>query len=189
MVKSCCHAIMCMKPVFVLLAVSTIDGRIAKGSAHMTDWSSKEDKVFLHKKLDEGDAVVVGNNTYKTARGPLSRRNCIVFTRKVRGMKRESDYLVYLNPEKTSLEKFVSSMGYRKIVVLGGAKTYSYFLENGLVDEIFLTIEPVVFGSGISMFESGFKPRRFSLVSSRRLNRAGAVLLHYSSRKFSGALQ
>ena len=79
----------------IAIAAATIDGKIALDSGHFSDWTSKEDKDFLHEMLDKSDAVVVGNNTYKTAIGPPSKRNCIVFTASVATSERKSDKLTY----------------------------------------------------------------------------------------------
>ena len=168
-----------MKPVFTLIAAVTIDGKIARNSKHFTDWTSKEDKDFLHRMLDKCDAVIVGRKTYETAKGPLSKRNCVVFTRRHGSVKTERSGLVFLDPFKTDLSGFLRKKALKKICVLGGEKTYSYFLAKGLVDEIYLTIEPVVFGFGLGLFGMKVATRRFRLVSARRLNRKGALLLHY----------
>ena len=170
------------RPKFVIIAVSTIDGKIAKHSKHMTDWSSKEDKGFLHKLLGRCDAVIVGNNTYKVAQGPLSKRNCIVFTGGVEGIVERGPNLVLLNPEKVDIAEYCAGRGYQNVVVLGGTKAFNYFLGRGLVDEIFLTIEPLVFGSGIQLFDSGDSTARFKLASLKRLNKKGTLLLHYRKK-------
>ncbi len=172
------------KPAFSLIAVCTVDGKIARHPRHMTDWSSKEDKDFLHKKLDEADAVVVGHTTYEVAKEPLSKRNCIVFTRSVPGAVENGTNLAYLNPDEIGIAEYCATHGYKKVAVLGGAQTFSHFLENGLVDEIFLTIEPLVFGEGIGFFGPvpASKGLALELVSAKELNKKGTVLLHYKKR-------
>ncbi len=184
------------KPVFSLIAVCTIDGKIARHSSHMTDWSSKEDKDFLHKMLDSSDAVVVGRNTYEVAKGPLSKRNCIVFTSSVAGksgVDQKMSLLAYLDPERAGIVGFCSEQDYMKVAVLGGTRTFTYFLQRGLADEIFLTIEPLVFGEGLPLFDCGLGGAGpsgragadggngvvFDLVSVKKLNNKGTVLLHY----------
>lgn len=170
------------KPVFSLVAVASLDGRIARDSWHFTDWSSKEDKAFLGSFLGKADAVVVGMNTWRTAKERLSRRNCIVFTSKADGELEERKGLVFFNPAKADFAEFASKSGLEKVAVLGGTKTFSYFLEKGLVDRIYLTIEPVVFGSGLGLFDSKFGLRGFRMVSSKRLNKKGSLLLVYSKK-------
>ena len=172
------------KPVFSIIAVCTIDGKIARHSRHMTDWSSKEDKDFLHKMLDKADAVVVGHTTYEVAKGPLSKRNCIVFTRSVLGAVENGTNLSYLNPDEVGIAEYCALHGYKKVAVLGGAKTFAHFLEKGLVDEIFLTIEPLLFGEGIDFFAQvpGAKGLAMDLVSVKKLNKKGTLLLHYKNK-------
>ncbi len=170
------------RPVFRLIAAMTLDGKIAKHSHHMADWSSKEDKGFLHRMLDKADVAIVGNNTFETAKKPLSKRNCIVFTRSVKNPEQRGENLVFVNPAITGIAEFCRRHSYNKIAVLGGAKAFGYFLAHGLADEIFLTIEPLVFGAGIPLLDSGDYEISFSLVSVRKLNKKGSLLLHYRKR-------
>ena len=163
----------------IAIAAATIDGRIALDPGHFSDWTSKEDKDFLHEMLDRSEAVVVGNNTYKTALEPLSKRNCIVFTTSVDTSERKSDTLTYCNPASSDSIPLLERYG--AIAVLGGTRTYTWFLENDLLDEIYLTIEPIIFGRGLSFFESTtMTPRKFHLESAKQLNATGSMLLHYS---------
>ena len=43
--------------------------------------------------------------------------------------------------------------GFKSAILGGGAKTNAHFLKAGLVDELLLTIEPKIFGNGISLCE------------------------------------
>jgi len=163
----------------IAIAATTLDGKIALERDHFSDWTSPEDKAFMRKLLDEADVIVVGNNTYKTAEKPLSRRNCIVLTSSIAAVERKRDNLLLWNPKGAPHSSILQN--YRMIAVLGGAKTYSYFLENNLLDELYLTIEPIVFGHGVSLFDhSQHVPACFSLLSMQKLNANGTVLLHYS---------
>jgi len=163
----------------IAIAAMTIDGKIALDAGHFSDWTSPEDKGFLHKMLDESDVVVVGNNTYKTAIEPLSKRNCIVFTASVRTSERKNDLLTYCNP--ASSDSIPLLQRYETIAVLGGTQTYTWFLENDLLDEIYLTIEPIAFGRGLNLFESSKDLNaHFRLESTKPLNENGSLLLHYT---------
>ena len=163
----------------IAIAAVTLDGKIALDPDHFPDWTSAEDKVFMRALLDTADVVVVGHNTYKTAKEPLSKRNCIVLTGSVASTERKGDKLLYVNPGTTDLKAILEP--YATVAILGGAKTYSYFLQHNLLHELYLTIEPVVFGRGISLFEHlEGSPTHFKLLSMRKLNEDGTVLLHYS---------
>lgn len=160
-----------------LIAAVSIDGRIAAYPGHSSDWTSKEDKDFLHKMLDESDCVVVGRRTYEIAKEPLSKRNCIVFSGSSNIQDTSS---IYFNPVKQDFAEFVKEKKYTAIAVLGGPGVYTYFLENNLCTDIYLTIEPVVFGRGLPLFEADrFDMKYFRLQSSKLLNTQGSILLHY----------
>ena len=163
-----------------LIAAVSIDGRIAGYSGHTSDWTSKEDKDILHAMLDKSDCVVVGRKTYEIAREPLSKRTCIVFTRS--GNKSDTG-VVYFDPAKQDFFAFVKGKGYTSIAVLGGTEVYTYFLENNLCTDLYLTIEPVVFGMGLPFFKTEkFDMKNFHLQSSQLLNSQGSILLHYTAQ-------
>jgi dihydrofolate reductase len=162
----------------VAIAAMTLDGKIARHSSELTDWTSPEDKELLTGLLDKSDVIVIGNSTYKTAEAPLSRRNCIVLTRSVSTMERRNDKLLFCNPGAVKLPDLLRDFG--TVALLGGTQTYTYFLQNDLMDELYLTIEPVIFGSGLSLFEGAIGGNaRLRLKSVKELNDKGTVLLHY----------
>ena len=172
---------------FFAVAAVSIDGFIARHSGDFSfDWTSAEDKKHLRAMEGKADVLLLARKTFEVAKKNLAKRNCIVLTRRVggNGVKREGKLLVFLNPRKASLEKFVSAQGYKEVCVLGGRAAYNYCLKKGLLDDVWLTIEPVVFGNGISMFDDAQAPalKKFRLVSAKRLNKKGSLLLHYSAR-------
>jgi dihydrofolate reductase len=100
------------------------------------------------------------------------------FLETLQGQKK-SDKLLYCNPSKTDVKKFIAKLKYKKIAILGGAQTYAYCLKNNLLDELYLTIEPLVFGAGISLFGEEDLEKKFKLEFIKKLNNKGSVLLKY----------
>jgi len=166
------------KPTYLLIAAVTIDGKIARQEKPGTSWTSPEDKAFLHKKLDSCDCLVVGHTTYQTATNKLAQRNCIVFTHSTSGGNRH-ERCRYLNPQRVNLDAFVRSRGYRTVGVLGGISVFNYFLQRNLIDDLYLTIEPLVFGDGLPLADARITNRSYRLRSVRRLNASGTLLIHY----------
>lgn len=166
---------------YILLAAVTIDGKIARHRHHLSsDWTSRADKKHLRQILDQAEIIIVGNKTYKTAYRPLAKRNCLVLTRSIDKTLQKTDNCLYCNPEKVSLKKILAERGYKNICLLGGTATYSLALAKGLVDEIYLTIEPYIFGSGLNLFDLKIKNKQsYKLISVKKLNKRGTVLLHY----------
>ncbi len=169
-------------PKYIAIAAVTLDGKIAKDSEHLsTEWTSEEDKIIFRKLLKECDAVLVGRKTWETAMGHLSKRNCIVLTRSVEGIKKENEKLVFINSKKTDLKTYIINKGYQKVAILGGSQVYTYCLENEMLDELYLTVEPIVFSKGVDLFASqNFLEHKFKLVSMEKLNEQGTMFIHYS---------
>jgi dihydrofolate reductase len=165
-------------PIVNALAAITLDGKIARHPRHFTDWTSPEDKAVFREHMNSSDVVVAGNNTYKTAEVFLSKRNCIVFTRSVPSAEKLRENLLMLNPEGVSIQESLSA--YRTVALIGGTEVYTYFLERGLIDNLYLTVEPLIFGNGLDLFRwEGDATVSFQLESARQLNEAGSLLLQY----------
>ena len=80
----------------------------------------------------------------------------------------------------SSYSSILQNTAIETVAVLGGTQTYTYFLENDLLDELYLTIEPIIFGRGLNLFESTKDAlAKFRLESTKQLNEKGSLLLHY----------
>lgn len=164
------------KTRFIALVASTVDGRISLTKKSLPDWTSKEDSLFFQKSLKSFDAVVVGRNTYLSAESSLCKRNTFVLTSCPKTIERKGT-VVFVNPASVNLAEIFRE--YKNIAVLGGGAVYCFMLENGFLDEIFVTIEPLIFGRGKEMFIGGTKTVQVKLLSMKRLNLSGTILLHY----------
>ncbi|MDZ4227372.1 MAG: dihydrofolate reductase family protein, partial [Patescibacteria group bacterium] len=110
----------------------------------------------------------------------LSKRDCIVLTSSVATTERKNDKLLFWNPATVPYTSVLQNTSIEIVAVLGGAQTYSYFLKNNLIDELYLTIEPIVFGRGIPLLaDVGENQANFRLISKKQLNEKGTMLLHY----------
>ena len=125
------------------------------------------------------DAVIVGHNTYKTAQKRLQKRNTIVLTSKVDKLKSVGS-VIFLNPAKDNLKKFLQTKNYKNVAIAGGSHVYNYCLKNKMISELYITIEPYVFTNGVPMFSGDkFKKYQFILKSIKKLNKKGTILLQY----------
>ncbi|PIR82483.1 hypothetical protein COU20_02150 [Candidatus Kaiserbacteria bacterium CG10_big_fil_rev_8_21_14_0_10_59_10] len=168
---------------YIAIAAVTLDGRIAAHERHLTDWTSREDKRLLREVLDSADVVLVGRKTYELARTRLERRgrNCIVLTRSAAGVRRVHERLAFLNPKKENVRAFIRRHGYRRVVILGGTETYTYCRDAGMLDELYLTIEPVLFGKGLPLLAGKLFVQKGRNVEVKKLNKKGSTLVHVRS--------
>ncbi|MFA6095391.1 MAG: dihydrofolate reductase family protein [Candidatus Paceibacterota bacterium] len=157
---------------FIIAAV-TADGFIAEESSQIsTDWTSAADKAFFRDMTKKAGVMIMGSKTYETIGKPLPGRKTVVMsrTKKYEGVETTSD-----SPEAilARLEK----EGFKEVAICGGASIYALFAERGLVDAIYLTVEPLFIGQGIPLFSKPIHMKA-ELVTSSQLA-GGAVVLEY----------
>ncbi len=68
--------------------------------------------------------------------------------------------------------------GHDEVIVAGGGKLNSSFLAEGLVDEIYLDIEPIVLGQGIPLFKERDFLHHLQLVGQKKFGQ-DVLQLHY----------
>ena len=68
---------------------------------------------------------------------------------------------------------------YKDILLAGGPKLYAQFFAARLITDLEISVEPVLFGSGISAATGIPSNIQLKLVDSSPLNRSGTLLLKY----------
>lgn len=139
----------------VLIAAVTLDGKIAKSAYHNVSWTSKGDKQFFRKETRKAGAVIFGSNTYKAIGKPMPRCLNIIMTHqplKYQSQTQEG-LLEFTSDSPNAILSGLTKRGFKKAIIGGGSAIYSLFLQAGLIDEIYLTIAPKIFGKGISLFQ------------------------------------
>ena len=166
--------------VFIIASL-TADGFIGLNPDHLsTDWTSKEDTQLFVKMSKQAGTVVMGYRTFLTINRPLSGRRLIVYTPKSDDIKMEGIETTREDPQ--TLVRRLKNDGANDIAVAGGASIYRLFMDSGVVDELYLTIEPIIFGHGISLFGDSLPVTKLKLLETKQLN-ANTILLHYAVNK------
>jgi len=133
--------------VFIIAAL-TLDGFIAKDSDHLASWTSKADKKRFVELTNRAGVMVMGRKTFETIGRALKNRKTIVYSKK--------DAL-FPGTETSSLPpveliKKLEAEGYKEVAICGGSQIYTLFMQSGVVTHLYLTVEPVLFGTGITLF-------------------------------------
>lgn len=158
---------------FIIAALSA-DGLIAKDEKHSAFWTSKADKARFVKLTREAGVVVMGSTTYATLPRPLKDRVNIVYSR---SKTFEGAETTQLAPRE--LLKELEDRGFKSVAICGGSHIYSMFMKAGVVDTLYLTIEPVVFGKGIGLFNEDMN-YQLTLKNVQQSESSGSLLLEYS---------
>tara|TARA_B100001142_G_C14317635_1_gene649072 strand:+ start:120 stop:1151 length:1032 start_codon:yes stop_codon:yes gene_type:complete len=158
------------RPYIILKIATTLDGFIAEQNG-LSKWITNEkSRESVHKLRSTCDAILVGSNTIKkddpslTSHGygkdpkiivfgsqneinnkyKISKANPIFFAGKKLGNNYKKNITYLLND--------LYKKSYQSLLVEGGGKTFSSFLDSDLFDELNIYYAPKFIGSGISLF-------------------------------------
>jgi len=158
-----------------LHVVSSLDGFIAKKDNNVS-WMDSPGKIYergvsISEKeiadfLKSVDCYVLGSRTYEHALElgwPYGDTPVVVVTnRKWPAASTRKTIEFYSGDLKTLVDEKLAPR-YRNIWLVGGAMLCQRFLELGLVDEIKLTVAPVLLGEGLRLFGGSPMEERWSL--------------------------
>jgi len=140
-----------------------------------TPWSDEEWKSFS-TKVKEIKNLVIGRKTFE------------IMEQGKEFQKIDNPFTVIVSNQNNNNSNFVNSpeqaidllkqKGFSKILVAGGGILNSSFMQKGLVDEIYLDIEPFFFGKGIKLFANNDFETKLELLETKQLSK-NTIQLHY----------
>lgn len=155
------------RPFFYTNFVSTVDGKVAVNDKAYWPIGSKKDYEVLTELRMYADCLIHGGNLARQfGKQTVASLNKRLFqqSRQVLGKSSQLPYyIVTKHPKSLGLHlKDVASIfsedlsalieelvdkGYKNVLIEGGPTLLGSFLEKGLINEIFLTIAPKIYGS------------------------------------------
>jgi dihydrofolate reductase len=167
-----------MRKVILGVGIS-IDGYIARKNGAV-DFLFIPDDYPIGAFAESCDTAVMGRKTFDVSRkmgGSFGDSlKGYVFSRKKAAGERQGVTYTHKTPVRL-LAEFRKQPG-KDIWLMGGGELARDFLKADLVDELYLGIVPVLLGSGIPLFPSGFPQREFELLENKTYSK-GLVSLHY----------
>lgn len=167
----------------ILVFVATLDGKLTKwGDPVVKKWTSREDKDYFRKTISNSKLVVMGSNTFNAGPvKPSDKRIILVMTRHT------SDYTEKKVPGKIEFSDDTPNQivdrfrreGYEIMTVVGGPKIATAFLKEQLVDELWLTIEPKIFGTGDLLVSQELLDIELKMISCEKMNEQGTLITKY----------
>jgi dihydrofolate reductase len=138
---------------FIIVA-HTADGFIAPTSIEgqsqpSTVWTSGADKKKFVELTKKAGVIVMGLTTYKTIGRPLPNRLNVVYAPK--GTPEIPGVMLTDLPPQELLNE-LSKLGHKEVAICGGSTIYTMFIQSGLVNKIYITVEPKLFGQGLTIF-------------------------------------
>ncbi len=158
----------------VLYMAITANGYIAKKN-NETPWSDEEWESFS-EKVKEIKNLIIGRKTFE------------IMDKENEFQKIGNPFTVIVSNKEENNSNFVNSpeqaidllkeKGFSKILVAGGGMLNSSFMQKGLIDEIYLDVEPFLFGKGINLFADNDFETKLELFETKQLSK-NTIQLHY----------
>lgn len=167
--------------VIIKMAI-TVDGKIAQKPDQPATWTSREDKKNFIAETKEAGVIIMGLKTYETLGKPLKDRLNIVLAFNASEHKNIPNQLEFTSDAPEKILENLKNRGFKKVIIGGGMMVNSLFLEKKLVDEIHLTVEPLIFGKGLSLCDNLTETNDLELISIEKLNN-NTLLLKYNFKK------
>jgi dihydrofolate reductase len=143
-----------------------------KGYSMAAFFTTLDAVVFGRKTFDE--AVKRGGGSYKS---PMKMPTYVFSKSQPPG---ERDGVIFANQPPAAVVRQLRKRPGKHIFVMGGGELARSFLQDDVVDELYLGIYPVLLGAGIPFFPAGFPQRDFKLVASKTYGPGGFLEVTYA---------
>lgn len=177
---------MSKKRNLVLFIASSLDGYIATKDESL-EWlynvEGEGDNGFS-EFYDKVDSILMGKRTYDWVINqdlkefPYKDKECYVFTR---SFTENTEDVKFVNGDVTSFVNKLKRKDGKNIWIVGGGELLHSFIKEKLVDELIITVAPILLGNGIPLFKEGDYQLNLSLKEMRKFNQF--IELHYEVKK------
>lgn len=163
-----------------LYMATTVNGFIAKENDDTT-WVTETEWESFSGMIKKHGNMIIGRRTYEIMlkndefnRSKLNEIKTVVLT---------SESIKINNPKFVSVAKSPQQAlnllrEFKTIMVCGGGGLNASFMKENLVDEIYLDIEPIIFGKGIQLFADADFQVKLELIDTKQLS-PNELQVHY----------
>ncbi|MBI4170836.1 MAG: dihydrofolate reductase [Candidatus Aenigmarchaeota archaeon] len=166
----------------VLYMAMTANGIIAKEDDDTSFVSKAEWKSFRAMIRRTGN-MVIGRRTYEIMRkadefAGLDKVKIVVVTHDI-SLKGDTTNIIFTSKQPKEVLRLLKKEGFSKVLIAGGSALNASFMKENLVDEVYLDVEPAVFGKGIRLFAEADFEAKLRLLEIRKLSK-NVIHLHYA---------
>ena len=174
-----------MRKLILGLAI-TLDGYI-EGPNGEYDWCFTDQDYGLTDFFGRIDAIFIGRKSYEIAQQHSKNNNGetipgmpplteYIFSNTLTSVKEGA--ILVTGDSMTAARKIKNQPG-KDIWLFGGASLYDAMMTAGLVDEIWMSVHPILLGSGKRLFHEQHQRTRLILLESKTYD-TGLVSIRYS---------
>jgi len=169
--------------ITIYIAISA-NGLISN-SRNVPDWLSPDYGQGLYSICQKYKAVIMGKTTYNILSPnylPLTNEGTTIVLTSDRQAKSDNPTVVFTQSNASDIVQMLIDKGHTEAVIIGGAMAISAFVKAGLVNDIYFVMEPVLFGTGLSLLKEIESEFKLKLLEVYKLNE-NTVQLHYEMQK------
>lgn len=161
----------------ILYQTLSLDGFIARGDGSV-DYTLKGTWKSYFDFCKSVKVLVIGKNTYDIMPSTEFVKGClyVILTHNVPKHPKIKNSL-FTDKSPKEIIAMLRKKGYKHIGIGGGSKINSLFLNENLIDELIIDVEPVILGSGIKLFDK-VSEKKFELIKTTKLSKQ-EMQLHY----------
>ncbi len=162
--------------VIMYMAI-TANGMIAKTNDN-TSWISEEEWNCYSQSTQKARCLIVGRRTYNILTeqpefSELKDVKLVVVTSQKINLKQDNHHIA-----SSPLEALKILSDFNEVIVAGGGILNAAFLNENLVDELFLDVEPIILGKGIPLFNGQDFEIKLNLIGQNKITE-NELQLHY----------
>ena len=168
-----------MRPRFSVFIAQSLDGYIARknGAIEWLDIVHPLDESHGYQAFfDSIDTIVVGKGTYDTVLAfdewPYAGKRVVVMTHRPSEPRKNEEFFAGTPAE------LLARLADAKRVYVDGGNVISQFFAAGLIDDVTVSVIPIVLGAGIRLFPGGEGEHRLALEGHRSWE-SGLVQIRY----------
>lgn len=172
-----------------LFIASSLDGYIAKPNDDLgfLKLVEKEGEDYGYAKFTDGiDTIITGRKTYDyvckeigSSHYDNGQRDIYVITRNEKPAQGRTTF--YTGNLKELIYLLKSENG-KNVYCDGGAEVINELLQLDLIDELIISIIPILLGEGTRLFKDGRQEQLLELITAKTFE-TGLIQLHYKRKK------
>lgn len=168
-----------------LATVASLDGRLTRGEdPHVRAWSSVEDWHHFVELRSKSQVLITDRETYEEMKPEPEKgllRVIVVPHPELYAHKSVKGQLEFVRPNLKAIIADAQRRRLSRVLVAGGTSITYDFLRDGLVDELYITLEPILFGVGAPIM-AGLRDLNVAvrLIDMKQVNEQGTVIIHYT---------
>lgn len=170
-----------MRKVILFIAAS-LDGYIARKDGAI-DWLFTEGDYGYQEFYQSIDTTLTGNTTYQQTltfgEFPYPGKTNYVFTRNQNQAKHNQ--VTFVSSDVPDFVRQLKQASGKDIWLVGGGQINTILLNAGLIDEMIVSIHPIILGEGIPLFAGQPREKKTTLVAVKSFD-SGLIQLHYQIR-------